>query len=251
MALPKQKTPPQVDLANQTILLYGPAKAGKSSFCAQAEGALFLATEAGLNHLDVFQIPISTWEDLLEACKDIAEGKHSFRTIVIDTVDNGFRMCSEYICKLHGIKHESDLGYGKGFSLVNSEFQRVINKLSLLPYGLFLISHAQEKEMESRTGKYTRFMPSLSDKARKIVLGMSDMILFFDMEDTTDENGNTIQRRVIRTKPNKHFEAGDRSGLVPETIEMNYQKFIAAYQIAVSKVKTRHSTNNTQSEETK
>jgi len=234
MNLPTQKTPPQVDLSNQTILLYGPAKSGKSSFCSHADSALFLATEAGLNHLDVFQIPITTWDDFLEACKDIAEGKHSYQTIIIDTVDNAYRMCSEYVCKLHGIKHESDLSYGKGFALVNSEFHRVINKLSLLPYGLFLISHAQEKEVESRTGKYTRFMPSLSDKARKIILGMSDLILFFDIEEGADESGNSIQRRIIRTKPSRHYEAGDRSGKLTETIEMNYQKFLAAYQIAVS-----------------
>ncbi len=248
--LPKEKTPPQVDLSNQTILLYGPAKAGKSSFCAGADKALFLATEAGLNHLDVFQIPIASWDDFLEACKDIAEGKHSFKTIIVDTIDNAYRMCSEYVCKLHGIKHESDLSYGKGFALVNSEFHRVINKLSLLPYGLFLVSHAQEREVESRTGKYTRFMPSLSDKARKIILGMSDLILFFDIEDDTDEDGNTVQRRVIRTKPSKHYEAGDRSGKLTETIEMDYRKFFAAYQIAVSDAKTRQTSDKTAKERT-
>ncbi len=47
MNLPTQKTPPQVDLANQTIVVYGPVKIGKSSFCAMSDSALFLATEAG------------------------------------------------------------------------------------------------------------------------------------------------------------------------------------------------------------
>jgi len=249
--LPKEKTPPRVDLSNQTILAYGPAKVGKSSFCSHADNALFLATEAGLNHLDVYQIPITTWDEFLAACKDIAAGDHPFRTIIIDTLDNSFRMCSEYVCKLHGIKHESDLPYGKGFSLTNSEFHRVLNKLSLLPYGLFLISHAQEKEVESRTGKYNRFMPSLSDKARKIVLGMCDMILFFDIEEGTDENGNTIQTRVIRTKPTKHYEAGDRSGKLPEVIDMDYGKFLAAYQIAVSDVKAKPDKNQTTKENTR
>ena len=63
-SVPTQKTPPQVDLANQTILVYGPVKIGKSSFCALSDSALFLATKAGLNHLNVYQIPIKTWEEL-------------------------------------------------------------------------------------------------------------------------------------------------------------------------------------------
>ena len=234
MILPTQKTPPQVDLANQTILVYGPVKIGKSSFCALSENALFLATEAGLNHLDVYQIPIKTWEDLLAACAELQTGKHSFKTVILDTLDNAYRMCAEYICEKHGIKQESDLGYGKGFALVNSEFHRVLNKLSLLPYGLFLISHTQEKEIEERTGKYTRYMPNLPDKARKTVIGMCDMVLYFDSEEETNDDAKVKQRRLIRTKPTKYYEAGDRTGKLPEMIEMDFEKFLAAYKIAVS-----------------
>jgi len=228
--LPKQKTPPVLNMEKQTILLYAHAKFGKSTIASGSPDAIFLATEAGLNHLNVFQIPIKNWEDLLNAAKEIAEGNHNFKTVVIDTVDNAYRMCSDYICKQHGIKHESDLGYGKGWSLVNGEFQRVLNKLSLLPYGLFLISHAVEKEIESRTGNYTRIMPTLPDKAKKIILGMSDFILYGDIEEITDGDGNVSVKRVLRTKPAKHYEAGDRTGKLPETIAATYDAFFNTYQ---------------------
>ena len=251
MNLPTQKTPPQVDLANQTILVYGPVKIGKSSFCALSDSALFLATEAGLNHLNVYQIPIKTWEDLLAACAELVVGKHNFKTVVVDTLDNAYKMCSEYICEKHGIKHESDLGYGKGFALVNTEFHRVLNKLSLLPYGLFLISHTQEKEIEERTGKYTRYMPNLPDKARKTVAGMCDMVLYFDSEDETDDDGKVKQKRIIRTKPTRYYEAGDRTGKLPEIIEMDYEKFLIAYKLAVSGNQPSNSTTNPNRSNTK
>jgi hypothetical protein len=80
-------------------------------------------------------------------------------------------MCASTSAQKFKIEHESDLGYGKGYALINNEFYRVLNKLALLPYGLFLISHSQEKEIETRTGKLTRIIPTLPDKARKIVLG--------------------------------------------------------------------------------
>jgi hypothetical protein len=67
---------------------------------------LFLATEPGLNALEVFEAPITCWDDLLQACAEIAEGKHDFKTIVIDTVDNAYRMCADYVCKKFKIEHE-------------------------------------------------------------------------------------------------------------------------------------------------
>ena len=52
--LPTQKSPPKTTLTDLTVLIYGPSKIGKSTWCSQADGALFLATEAGLNNLDVY-----------------------------------------------------------------------------------------------------------------------------------------------------------------------------------------------------
>lgn len=235
--LPKSKTPPVLSMEKQTILLYAHAKFGKSTIASGCPDAIFLATEAGLNHLNVFQIPIKSWEDLLIAAKEITEGNHNFKTVVIDTVDNAYRLCSEYVCAQHGIKHESDLGYGKGWSLVNGEFQRVLTKLSLLPYGLFLISHAIEREIETRTGNYTRIIPTLPDKARKIILGMSDFILYGDIEESTNKDGKVSSKRVLRTKPTRHYEAGDRAGKLPETIDATYDAFLKVYETSIINTK--------------
>jgi len=227
--LPTAKTPPKGDLSDLSVLWYGKTKIGKSSTCAQADGALFLATEAGLNHLETYQAPIASWDEMLQACAEVAGGKHPFRTIIVDTVDQAYRLCTEYICAKFKIDHESDLGYGKGYALVNNEFTRVLTKLSLLPYGLYLISHAQEKEIETRTGSITRIIPTLPDKARKIVLGLVDMILYCDVEMTTGPTGEPQARRVIRTKPSPHYEAGDRTGRLPETLDLDYTTFVTAF----------------------
>ncbi len=230
--LPTTKTPPKTGLSDLTVLVYGQTKIGKTTLCSQAESALFLATEPGLNALDVFQAPILSWDDLLIACAEIVEGKHPFKTVIIDTIDNAYKFCTDYILKKFKIEHESDLGYGKGYAIVNNEFQRVLTKLAFLPYGLFLISHAKEVDMDSRTGKYVRVVPTLPDKARKIVLGMADMVLFCDLEPTTGEDGSQSLRRVIRTKPSLYHEAGDRTGRLPETIDLDFAKFYEAYGAA-------------------
>lgn len=227
--LPKEKTPPKSDLADHTVLVYGPSKIGKSTWCSKAEGALFLSTEPGLNSLDVFQVPIRTWEEFLAACADIAKGDHQFKTIIIDTVDNAYKMCAEHICTKFKIEHESDLGYGKGWALINNEFQRVLTKLAFMPYGLYLVSHSQDREIETRTGKYMKVVPTLPEKARKIVLGFVDIIAFCDLEQTTNGDGKPALKRVMRTKPSQNYEAGDRTGRLPETIELDYCEFAKAF----------------------
>jgi hypothetical protein len=174
---------------------------------------------------------------LLNACAEITEGKHPFKTVIIDTIDNAYKFCTDYIVKKYKIEHESDLGYGKGYALVNNEFQRVLTKLAFLPYGLFLISHAKEIEVDTRTGKYTRVVPTLPDKARKIVLGMVDQVLFCDLEMDTAEDGAKSVHRVIRTKPSLYYEAGDRTGRLPETIDLDFRKFLDAFDSAVAPLK--------------
>ena len=95
MPLSNRETPPKNSLADLTIMVYGPTKIGKTTLCAQAEIALFLATDAGLNALDVYQAPILNWDDLLPYAPKSAKG-HPFKTIIIDTIDNAFKFCTDY-----------------------------------------------------------------------------------------------------------------------------------------------------------
>ena len=230
--LPTEPTPPKTEMGAFTTLVYGVPKIGKSTFASHAPDAIFLATEAGLNSLNVHQVAIDSWATFLQVCGEIMTGEHTFKTVVIDTVDKLYKLCSEHVLADAGVKHESDLGYGKGWALVNGEFERVLTKLSLLPQGLILISHAQLREVDDRTGGYTKAFPTLPESARKIVLAMSDFILYFEMESYTTEDGKPEERRVIRTKPAKNYEAGDRTGRLPDTLPMSYDAFEAKLKLA-------------------
>jgi hypothetical protein len=231
--LPTCKSPRKNNLSDLKLLVYGPPKIGKTTFCSCADGALFFATEPGLNSLEAYQVPIPTWEDFLISGAELSAGNHQFKTLIVDTIDNAFRLCTEHFLKRLGIAHESDLGYGKAYSIINTEFARVLTKLAFLPVGLFLVSHIKVLELDGRTGKYTRIVPNLPDKVRQSVLGMADMILYCDIEMDTGADGKPGFRRVIRTKPSPFYEAGDRTGRLPETIDLNYAAFSDAFNAAV------------------
>ena len=232
LTLPTQRTKPITDLGKQTILIYSAPKLGKSSWSSRCPDAIFFECEPGLSHLEVFKVPTYTWDDFLAACKLVAQDDHPFKTIVIDTVDNAFKFCSEHVCGKHNIEYEGDMGHGKGWALVKNEWHRVLTRLASLPYGLILISHAQDKTVETRTGEYTKTLPSLPDRARHVVLGLVDMILYCEAVPRKDASGNVTIDRVMHTKPHPTYEAGDRTGRLPDILPLDYDAFVKAFTSA-------------------
>jgi hypothetical protein len=218
-------------------MIYGKPKIGKSTVAAGFPAALFLDCEGGLNALETFRVPILTWADFLQACAEIAKGGHGFQTIVIDTIDQAYARCREHVLAKAGLSHESDGEFGKAYDLVTAEFQRVMAKLAVLPSGLVLITHATEKEFRTRTGRQVRIVPTLPNRAAKTVLAMCDFLLYCDFEDSAGPKGEPSETRVFRTKPTSYYDAGDRTGLLPESIPLDYTAFAAAVAKAIN---TKH-----------
>ena len=164
MPLPTQKTKPKYDPGLLTILIYGPAGIGKSTFCSRAEEVLFLPTEPGLNAIEAYQYPlIEKWVQLLQALEEIKAGGHQFKTLVIDTLNNAHKLCAEYICKKNGVQHETDIpGNSKGYALINNEFYRVMKQFAGLPYGFYMTAHQREQTIKLRTGEQTKIVPRSS-----------------------------------------------------------------------------------------
>lgn len=237
--LPTEKTKPSADLSTKTVLVYGAPKVGKSSFASHFPDALFFECEPGLGELEVFKVPTFTWPDFLAACKLVAAGDHPYKTVVIDTADNAFKFCSEHICAKHGVEYEGDLAHGKGWAFVKNEWHRVLTRLASLPCGLILISHAVDKRIETRTGEHTKTQPSLPDRARGVVLGLVDMILYCDAVVRKDDDGRLQTERIIRSKPHPAYEAGDRTGRLPDVLPLDFGAFQKAFHGTASRKDTK------------
>jgi RecA-family ATPase len=99
MPLPTTKTPPKRSLSDVSILLYGPSKIGKSTFASQAPDAIFLATEPGLNALEVYQHPITSWPEFLEVCAELARPWLRNRSFS----RSPYTQCRDTLCEDHQI----------------------------------------------------------------------------------------------------------------------------------------------------
>jgi len=225
--IPTQKRKPDTALSRLVVTVYGKPKIGKSTFASQFPGALFAATEPGLQCLEVFETPIHSWGGFLSLCGHLEKDPKWVETLVIDVVDLLYYMCQEHVCQQEGVKHPSDLSYGKGFSMLNTEFRRVLAKTATLQtkagkrMGLVMTSHAKEIEVDTRSGKHLQWSPSIGGSGRTIIEGMSDLLLFADMEGDT---------RVLRTTPHRNWIAGDRTGLLPPSVLLDYQELKKALE---------------------
>jgi adenosyl cobinamide kinase/adenosyl cobinamide phosphate guanylyltransferase len=221
-----KKIKPEIDYIKLKYLIYGQPKSGKSTFVSQfanPDDVLFFPTEEGHKFLEVNQWVVNKngkeqaptcWNDFKDCASYILTKPNDFKTIVIDTADNLAEWCMAHISKEEGVQHESDLGFGKGYSMAKRELFRVFNALTMRGYGVIFISHEKTSEINgAKNIKKTYTDTTMSSTAKKLIQGMVDFIFYFYI----DENN----QRLIRTKGNDYINAGDRSGLLPEIMPMN------------------------------
>ena len=225
--LPTETTKPRTEFTEFLTMIYGAPKVGKSTFCSQREKTLFLDTENGLKSLETFRVNIGSWEDFMAVCGELtaAKGKLPYKTLVIDTIDNLFGYCRDYVRKKLKIQHESDAAYGKGWDAVKSEFAPAMGFLKSLGIGIVYVSHGRNDKIESRTGSYDRWMPTLAKQASEVLIPALDFILFAEI--VAGEKGD---QRVIHTKPCQYWLAGDKTGRMPEDIPFTAKAFLDEYE---------------------
>jgi len=219
MQLPTKKTEIVRDFGKYTFLIYGQPKAGKTTFCANFPQALFIATEPGHKFQEVFKVDPLNWQDVVSVARELASDKtRKFKTVIFDTVDNAWLMCEEYVCKKEGITHVSEGDYGSAYQKTRNEFMRIIRELTQRGYGVVFISHAQTKDQTRKEGVVERKISmtdsTLGNTARKAITGLCDMIFYCWIDSTG--------KRLMRTKADENTNAGDRSGLLPDMMALDY-----------------------------
>jgi len=178
-------------------LLYAPPKWGKTTFFSGAN-ALLLAYEEGHSFIQMPKMIIDAWNlpmsergpktdsetgarycSSMEAIEAL-EVYCPYNLIIMDTVDQASKMCTQYHCDKDHIKHPSDGGdYGKGWDLYQTEpFRRFYNRIIKLGVGVALLTHVNE---EWKKDKYKqevfRRETTLPKGIQRFVHAQSDVIL--------------------------------------------------------------------------
>lgn len=227
--LPTETQEPIFDIDHLSMVIYGQPKIGKSTFCSRFENALFMATEPGLNYLKTKNVRVN---DLAEACELVellGKTKHPYKTMIVDTVDQLWSFCSEYVRKSRNVESIVDIPYGKGKDLVRNVFSDLIAKIVRLNMGMVFVSHAQMADVETVNGKLGKFLPTIPEKAREIILPLVDVIGFATSEVIYTADGERVEKRLLRVAPSSIWEAGDRSGRLKDPMPLNFHIFKRQY----------------------
>ena len=231
------KQPVSASLWNRIHLWHGEKKIGKTVQANRIPGGtFFLKCEPGHDHIEHSGEVIESWPKLIGTCRAIAAamrepGGFPFRTICVDTVGEAYLQCRSWVLARHNLDHESEADFGKGWSLVESEFRRVMVNLCRLGLGMVWIAHTTAVERRTKAGSRTELVVDLPKGGLKLIPGMAHLILYF----TREFNQSTGKwERVIRTRGGDGIEAGVRyppswkRGL-PPVLPMDYEALVAAW----------------------
>jgi hypothetical protein len=226
--LPKKKSKKESNYLKKIYTIIGQPKIGKTTIASKLGGdegdVLFFCTEPGHKFQEIYKWETkdghspTSWEHFKECVRELLSGEHNFKAICIDTVDNLYSWCSTHVLREQEIEHESDLGFGKGWKLVEKEFHTVINFITQKDYGVIFLTHEKTENRKKKGVEYNYSTSTLGTGATRVVHGLSDYIFYFH----SDDDG----RRWIRTKGTNNINAGDRSGLLPELIPMDAETLI-------------------------
>lgn len=226
-------------LKGYSVFFYGEPKSGKTTTAVRFPDSLLLAFEKGYNAIPgVRAQPIEKWSDFKSVLRQLRkdELKAAYQTIVVDTVDIAYGLCEKYICAQNGVSVLSEIPYGKGYQLVEKEFDECLRQIVQLDYGLVMISHSQDKLFKDEEGEeYNQIIPTMDKRGNKIVTRMADIIGY---SRTIETEEGTQTRLFIRGT--SRFVAGSRFPDTPDSIIFSYQNLVDTIHDAVEKLEDQY-----------
>ncbi|GDY13123.1 hypothetical protein LBMAG53_20010 [Planctomycetota bacterium] len=222
------------------MLVYGTAGIGKSTFATCAPAPVVIQTEDGLGEIDCHKFPVAqSFAEVMNALAALYQDEHSYRTVVIDSLDWLERQIHAEVCKNRQVATIEDIGYGKGYVFALNHWRDVLDGLAALRdrkgMSVILIAHAKIERFENpETEAYDRFVPRLHKTAAAMISEWCDEVLFASYKvftKATDEgfNQKRVQglgngERVLRTTERPSHLAKNRLGL-PDELPLAWADF--------------------------
>ena len=230
------------NLRGYSVFFYGGWKTGKTTIASKFPKALLLASEKGYNALaGVMAQPINSWAEFKKVLRQLKDekAKQMFETIVLDTADILYDYCTKYICDNYprsdggfGVDSIADINYGRGYGMVEKEFDTALRSIVQMDYGLVIISHSTDKTFTDESGnQYNKIVPTLDKRANNICARMCDIVGY--SREVTSADGQLSTKLFMRGTP--RYEAGSRFKYTPDYINFTYKELVDAIGTAIDK----------------
>lgn len=239
MLLPKNERRNIEKIEKKVVWIYGAPFSGKTTFANCFPDPLMLNTDGNIKFVDAPYLPIKdvvttsgrmtnrklAWEVFKESIEELEKKDNTFKTIIVDLLEDCYEHCRLYMYKQMGITHESDDSF-KAWDKVRTEYLSTLKRLMNMDYeNIILISHEDtSKDITKRGGdKITAIKPNLQEKAANKVAGMVDIVA------RVVADGD---KRTLTFKSDEVVFGGGRLTVSTTEIPLDYNAFLAVYDEA-------------------
>lgn len=231
------------DPSGYITYIFGKGKIGKTSLAAQAKDCILLATERGYNAIDgIIVQDITDWKDMRDALKQLKlpSVRERFKVVIVDTIDLAAKYCTKHICVQHGVSDLGEVGYGKAYAQMRSEFEDVFMTIAQLGYAVIFIGH-EKYQRDEATGAVS-VKPSLSpDKVNDIICNMADIYGWAHYANYEEETG----ARVLTVRSNHDdIACGTRFKYMKSEFPFNYDSLVQAIGDAIDEAEKNGDLDN-------
>lgn len=158
-----------VDITPKNYFIWGESMSGKTHLAIQFPNPILLNTDGNAVKVATPSVDIRDFDQFSQIISELEKGEHTYESVIIDLVDDIRTMLSISICKRYKVRNLVDVPYGKATSEFKDLWQRLMTKLSQLPYQIIFISHIIEtQEIEK---------PSLPQRELNVCMGRCDVAI--------------------------------------------------------------------------
>lgn len=239
LVLPKNERREKKIDTKPDFWIYGDSYVGKSTFVDNVENVLFLNTDGNTDNTTAPVIMIKdevtkegrrikrklAWEKFLEVIEALETEENDYEAVAIDLMEDLYEHCRYYVFEQNAWEHESDGGYGKGWSKVTTEWQKAIKRLKALGYQIIYISKELREEITLKGGATrTTFKPNINDKVANFLTGTVDL--------TMRAFSNSDDERLLQLGKKGNVFGGGRFQFEVETCPLDYEEFLEELKVA-------------------
>lgn len=237
--LPENKRRNIEAVEKRVLWIYGVPFCGKTTFANNFPDPLMLNTDGNIKFVDAPYIRIKdevrvegrqtkrtlAWDVFKDTISELEKKENTFRTIVVDLLEDLYEHCRLYMYQQMGITHESDDSF-RAWDKVRGEFLNTLKRLMNLDYeNIILISHEDTSKDITRKGgdKITAITPNLQEKVANKVAGMVDVVARIVADGET---------RTFSFKSNEVIFGGGRLRVNAKDIPLDVKALFAVYDEA-------------------
>lgn len=238
MKLPENKRRNIETVNKRVIWIYGAPFCGKTTFANDFPDPLMLNTDGNIKFVDAPYIHIKddvrvegrqtkrtlAWEVFKDTISELEKKDNTFKTIVVDLLEDLYEHCRLYMYQQMGITHESDDSF-RAWDKVRGEFLNTLKRLMNLEYeNIILISHEDtSRDITRKNDKITAIKPNLQEKVANKVAGMVDVVARIVADGET---------RTFNFKSNETIFGGGRLRVSAKDIPLDVNALFEVYDAA-------------------